>query len=150
MFSKNDYQRVVLLNSSSEIVGGISEKKLTTQNYFRLQDKNEQIASENAYLREKIIRNSATFNYANSKQLKLSSDQYRLYPAKVVNNSTHLSNNYITLNVGSSDGIEVGFGVISDQGVVGSVISCSNNYSLVVYALHSQTMISAKVNRSGD
>ena len=150
IFSKNDYQRVVFLNSSSAVVGSISEKKSVVKNYFNLENQNGNIASQNAELKEKIIRNNALFKYTSRENPTISSDKYRLYPAKIVNNSIHYQNNYITLNVGSSDGMEVGFGVISESGLVGSIISCSKNYSLAVSVLHSQTMISSKIKRSGN
>ena len=49
----------------------------------------------------------------------------------MINNSVNFKNNYITLNKGRKDGIEINMGVISKEGIVGRVVSVSSNFSLV-------------------
>ena len=62
--------------------------------------------------------------------------------ASVINNSVYKRNNYITLNKGAKYGIKEGMGVIIPNGIIGIIKSVSENYSLVISILHSQTKIS--------
>ena len=57
--------------------------------------------------------------------------------------------NYITLNMGSNDGIIEEMGVISPSGVVGMVGAVSNNYSTIISFLHPKTVISCKLKSNG-
>jgi rod shape-determining protein MreC len=63
----------------------------------------------------------------------------------VVYNRVSGQENYITLNKGSKDGIEVDMGVISSAGIVGIIIAVSPNYSLVIPVLNSKFHLSCKV-----
>lgn len=57
--------------------------------------------------------------------------------------------NYITINLGTKDGIEEEMGVISSDGVVGIVKSVSENYATVLSFLHPNSSISCKMKSSG-
>ena len=48
--------------------------------------------------------------------------QYTFIEAKVINNSINRSNNYITINRGSMQGVAKGMGVICSSGLVGKVV----------------------------
>jgi len=70
--------------------------------------------------------------------------------AKVVDNETNRSNNVLTIDKGTKDGIQPGMAVISATGVVGSVRFCSENYSVVTSILHSEFRVSSKLVRSNE
>ena len=74
--------------------------------------------------------------------------KYLYTKAKVINNSTHRQNNYLTLNIGSRNGIENGMGVVGPNGVVGVVKNVSDHYASVVSVLHREAKISVKLKNS--
>ena len=68
--------------------------------------------------------------------------------ARVVNNTVHRMDNYITIDRGEEDGVRTGMGVVSGVGVVGIVYRTSGNYSLVLPLLNSKSSISCKLART--
>jgi len=117
--------------------------------YFSLKDVNAELLQENAYLNYLLVKEKQT-QRALLDPLKdtLIVNQYNYMPAKVVNNTTHKSNNYITINKGLSDGVLPGMGVVSSTGLVGRVMNCSNNFSVVISILHSETLYSVELKRN--
>jgi rod shape-determining protein MreC len=74
---------------------------------------------------------------------------YPLVPARILNNSLRAVDNYLTLNVGTADGVQPGLGVVGAAGVVGQVKAASEHYSTVFSLLHSKMAIAAKIKRDG-
>ena len=74
---------------------------------------------------------------------------YPLLPARVINNSLRAVDNYLTLNVGTADGVQPGLGVVSADGVVGQVKAASAHYATVFSLLHSKMAVAAKIKRDG-
>jgi rod shape-determining protein MreC len=67
----------------------------------------------------------------------------------VVNNSTNRRNNFITLDKGSKQGVQINMAVITSTGVVGQVKDVSENFCTVMSMLHSRTTISSKLKKDG-
>ena len=55
--------------------------------------------------------------------------------------------NYITIDEGTKDGVQIGMGIIADNGIVGIVKAVSNNYATVTSLLHQKFMCSVKVGK---
>lgn len=118
-------------------------------NYYENQKEYyQEVALENLLLKKKLkalandtdaIIDSVDFNQ---------SGFLNFIPAKIINNSTERVKNYLTINKGSLDGVEPGMGVITPNGVVGKVISCSDNYATVMSLLHIDNMISSQIKRN--
>jgi len=75
--------------------------------------------------------------------------EYPLVAARVLNNSLRAVDNYLTLNVGTADGVQPGLGVLSAGGVVGQVKAASEHYATVFSLLHSKMAVAAKIKRDG-
>ncbi len=117
-----------------------------------------EIENENKFLRESNIRLSVEL--AALKEIKIENQRlkkllnfksvfpYSLISAKIVNKSLIQSRNTLTINVGESEGVKVGMPVITDDGLVGRVISTSNGYSIVQIILNKDLKISVKNQRS--
>ncbi len=75
--------------------------------------------------------------------------EYPLVPARILNNSLRAVDNYLTLNVGTADGVQPGLGVVAAGGVVGQVKSASAHYATVFSLLHSKMAVAAKIKRDG-
>ena len=151
----NSFQSSAYFTSSNTIAGKAHTINSTISGYFSLAEVNENLARENALLqskneqlnstvsryselaaqneliqRELILIKNDTVNKVQPFELRLHQANNYL-PCKVINNSVNFKNNYITLNKGRKDGIEINMGVISKEGIVGRVVSVSSNFSLV-------------------
>jgi rod shape-determining protein MreC len=119
--------------------------------YQNLSTVNEQLADENAHLKEQL--ESSYFNHRVDTQEikdKVYQQQYRYTTAQIVNNSVSRQNNYITLNRGRMHGVKPNCAVVAAVGCVGIVKSVSEHYSIVISLLNRKTQLSAKISRTGD
>jgi rod shape-determining protein MreC len=141
----NPYQSAAFFSTSNHIAGQVLEKKGNVLEYFKLKDLNQQLAMENAVLREELIKKKPVAHNDSVSVINIGSftginenliDQYELIPAKLISNSTRMFKNHLTLNKGWLDGVNPGMGVISGTGVVGRVKSVSKHFSTVVSLLH--------------
>lgn len=142
----NQYQSAAFFNSSNHLAGTIYSIRNNVTEYLNLKDVNRNLADENAQLRQQLFNNQVRLSSPSIESSVLEphlSLQYQFLPTKVINNSIHNYDNYLTLNRGSLDGIEPGMGVISTRGVVGKVKATSKHYSTVTSLLHSDVMISS-------
>ena len=147
LVNNNSYQRASAWNSSNRLIGGSFERVNAIKNYLSLGRTNDSLAFENARLRNDL--NSSIFSDSIKQQTitdTLTQQQYTYIVSKVVNNSIHQSNNYITINRGFKHGIKKGMGVMSAKGIVGIVLNVSEHFSTIQSILHSDTRISASVN----
>lgn len=124
--------------------------------YFSLKETNESLAAENAELRKQVdsykayiesadyIRND-TITHADS--LGNGSVIYTYLPATVILNTVNRQHNYLVLNKGARDGVELDMGVISPGGIVGSVSSVSEHYSYVTSFLNTASTVSTKISK---
>lgn len=147
----NQYQGASFFNSANTFVASVNGVSQNTKEYFSLRETNSWLANENTLLREKLEQyNQATLQAdtigpADSSVIK----RFDFISAKVVNNSIDLQTNFITINRGSTDGIEAGMAVINDLGVVGKVKITSKHFSVITSLLNVDIMISARMKRTG-
>ena len=66
----------------------------------------------------------------------------------MLKNSYQNQRNFLTLNIGSDDGIQPEMGVISKNGIVGVVHSVSKNYSNVISILNKDLKINVRTNKN--
>jgi rod shape-determining protein MreC len=146
LINNNSYQRASVWNSSNQIVGTAYERVNEFSSYLVLGKTNDSLAAENARLRN-LLKSSYYDDSVKQITVKDSvlKQQYTYTVARVINNSVHQKNNYLTINRGSKHGIKKGMGVIASSGVVGIVLNVSENFSTVRSLLHTETKISASV-----
>ncbi len=145
----NSFQRSSFLNSTSSMTGSIYSAYHVFTEYLGLREVNEELARENAFLRQQL--KAAYFN--NKFELGSVTDtafrqKYTYIPCQIINNSFRHTNNYLTLNKGSRQGIAKGMGVISSNGIVGIVKHVSANYASVMSLLHRSMNVSAKLTKN--
>ncbi|WP_375417862.1 rod shape-determining protein MreC [uncultured Hymenobacter sp.] len=75
--------------------------------------------------------------------------EFPLIPARVISQSLRQVDNYLTLNVGTADGVRPGLGVLAGAGVVGRVKAATEHFATVTSLLHSKSAVSAKLQRDG-
>lgn len=152
----NTYQGAAFFNSSNTYVGRVLEFQSGVTDYFRLAAINNTLAQENATLREELLAYTLDAQADSADQLDTvmfaSSDTLRrkpyiLHAGRVIGNSVRRTNNYLTLSIGTKDGVQPGMGVLSAHGAVGRVKTVSPNYCTVTSILHSQLLVSAKIKK---
>lgn len=146
----NAYQRSVTFNSTNAVVGTAYERLNVLKRYLNLGQVNDSLALENAKLTTELI---ALKNADSSTTTKIKDsvyqEQYTLLSAKVIKNSINLSNNIITINKGSNDGIVPDMAVISPQkGIVGFVLSVSPKFATIRSLLNKETSISVNIKKN--
>ena len=135
LFSYNNaYPRSSILSTANNFVAWQNEQIADIRNYFLLRSINEELAAENAALRNQICSmDSATFR-----------EDIHYESAKVVQMTTDQLHNYLTINRGSVDGIQRGQGIRNADGVVGIVRTVGRNYSVVLPIINTQTNLSCR------
>ena len=138
-------------NSSNRLVANTIKLSNSANNYLGLQEVNRQLAEDNKKLRQEI--KALKQSMYNINVIRIDDPeiiaQYEYFDAKVVNNTTEWLNNFVTINKGTSDGVEPGMGVINQFGIVGKVQSASKHYAVVASMLHNDVLVSSKITRTG-
>ncbi len=140
----NSFQKASFINSANEIAGTIYAKESQLYGYLSLSDAIDSLSRENAKLRNQL---KSSFYVDSIGRHKISDtvfkQQYEYIAARVINNSVNRSNNYLTINRGSLQGVAKGMGVICDAGIVGKVVFVSPHFSVVQSLLHKDSQFSA-------
>lgn len=142
--STNRFYSASFFNTSNFLSGSVNQFSENSANYFQLDDINEQLAQENAQLRLLL----AELNYEKTIPPIVASN-FEVVPGKVINKTYKRSANFLTLALGTNEGVKEGMGVVGEQGVVGRVKSVSKNFTTVVSILNPKVMISSQVKRTG-
>ena len=152
----NTLQGNDIVSSANTISGIVYKKQSDVVYYFGLRKMNDSLLNENSLLRQKIdrlqsidvLKDSLVHTKTASADTTTHIVKYADYlyrTARVVNNSTNASDNYITINRGSKDGIGKNMAVISGTGVVGRVEHVSAHFASILSVLSTKQRISAKL-----
>jgi rod shape-determining protein MreC len=140
------YQSSVILKAGSRVTGRFYTGISNATDYLKLRTTNEQLARENALLRQmnrvSFLRNDTNSFWINDTVYK---QQYKYIVSKVVLNTVGKRNNYIMLDKGSRSGIKKDMAVITSDGIVGTVVTVSENFSWVMSMLNKHTRISGRI-----
>ena len=152
VFSYNSFQRSRFLNSANFISASLYNTTSSVLQYFELRHVNEELATENAYLRSLLDGGtleeiSVADSIITTHELPDSNFVFRT--ARIINNSANKQQNYITLDKGLDDGIKADQGILAPEGVVGVITSVSNSYASGLSLLNPRWSISAKLKKSG-
>jgi len=128
------YPRSSILSTANDFVAWQNAQISEVKGYFSLRSQNEQLALENAALRNQIC----SMDSAQNREL------IHYEHAKVVQMTTDELHNYLTINRGSRDGIMRGQGIRNEDGVVGIVRTVGRNYSVVMPIINTQANLSCR------
>lgn len=145
----HSYHHSQMLHSANVVSGTIYEKTNSITEYLHLKDENDRLAEENARLKQ-ILYNSELIvgdSFALNPEIRIAQD-YKLFPSKIIKNSYHHKENYLTIKGGSNNGIKKDMGVINSKGVIGIIENISKNYATIQSILNTQTKISAKISNT--
>ncbi len=147
----NAYHSASFFHTSNIVAGRVLSVRHNIVQYFNLPDVNDKLAGENAKLRETLASQQVPViveTLPDSIMATKPVEDYKYLAARVINNSTGLVHNYITINKGRLSGVEPGMGVITAQGVVGKVKAVSANFATVSSIMHTDVFVSAAVKRN--
>ena len=146
----NQNQRDIFLNSSNLFTGTLARKYNDAVTVLRLPKVLDSIQLENARLKASLKENLYVQNDSATRvQDSVYLQQYAFIPARVVSNSITLHNNILTLDKGSTSGVEQDMGVIMTNGVVGVVDQVGKYYATVISLLNSKSNTSVALKRNG-
>lgn len=152
--NNNNYWSVNYFNTSNALVARALTASNSIKEYSNLSNVNQSLAEENRRLRQQIVINQQlkpTDAPAGYKPDSAFATRYKFVTvAKLVDNSTSRTDNYLTIDKGTDDGIKERMGVMSPDGIVGIVTVCNKNFSKVTSILHSQFSVGAMLLRSGE
>lgn len=139
----NKEQKAIFFNSLSAFSLYLEDKSDAITTHFSLEEQVDSLMKENARYKQILI--NYNLEYTDWETFVTDDEpfqQYTLQEAKIKQNTTNKSHNYLILDKGKDDGIEKHSAVISDHGAVGIVIEVNNTHCLVMSLLHRQTKIS--------
>ncbi|MDP5171334.1 MAG: rod shape-determining protein MreC [Bacteroidia bacterium] len=158
----NDHQRHQFGDRMFEVAGTVQELRNGVQDFQRRAVDYDQRVAEIDSLFEVVdsLRNLVTAykihtgadsadSIRNFFEESRTNEDFRYIPCRVVRNTVDNLYNYITIDKGRKDSVEVDMGVVSPTGVVGRVIRVSEHYSLVLSALNVSFKLSLQT-MSGD
>lgn len=152
IYKNKYYNEVAYLKIANEASGKVYAAYTGINDYFYLSKMNDSLVAENAALRAELY-DSKYDNRIDSAGVADSSSKkfiqhFTYIAAKVIRNSVNESSNIIYLDRGKNQGIGKQMGVISQGGIVGQVISVTDNYSAVMSVLHKDFKVSAKFKKN--
>ena len=139
----NAFQKASFINSANNVTGALYKQKSDLDAYMSLKQVNDSLAKANAALHNQL---KSSF-YIDTVGKHIVTDtvykrQYEYIAARVINNSINKSNNYITINRGSKEGIGVGMGVTCNTGIVGKIVYVSDHLAVAQSLLNKDTRFS--------
>lgn len=148
----NDNTQVRFLRAVAVgFVGTVQSGVSAVPNVFEIQKENEFLREKNIELSNEIsaLKEARLENIRLTKILGLKEKNISgVVIARIVNKSLIQARNTITLNVGDADSVKINMPVITDNGLVGRVVSTSKNYSIAQILYNRSLSITVKVQRS--
>lgn len=118
--------------------------------YFGLRAENDRLAAENAALRNQLASSYISFSDSvfevNDTVYK---QHYSYIEAQVIKASWTQQNNYLMINKGRAQGVQVDQAVISPQGIVGVVVHTTESFATIMPVIHPDSRNSVKLQSSG-
>lgn len=151
LFSNDNTQVRFLRALAVGFYGTIQSGFSAIPNVFKLEKENKLLRENNIKLANEIanLKESKLENIRLSKLLNLKEkSNLNLISGKIINKSLIQTRNFLTLNIGENDSVRINMTVITDQGLVGRIISTSRNYSIVQILYNKDLKISVKCQRT--
>ncbi|MBR0332500.1 MAG: rod shape-determining protein MreC [Alistipes sp.] len=153
--NSSHYTEAKILSHANTVAGWIQNTVFNVKHYFTLRSENEMLAQRVAELentltryreREEQIETDTMSMWQMDSTLMVGLAERRYTTARVVGNTIHHDRNYLTLNRGHQDGVVAEMAVVTPDGcMVGYVMECSDNYSVVMSILNTGFHTSGKI-----
>ncbi|MCX2718066.1 rod shape-determining protein MreC [Lentiprolixibacter aurantiacus] len=137
----HSFHQSKFFNSANRVSGNIFQTASNISSYFSLRAENKSLREDIEKLRNQLFN----LTYLDSLEMDTTNLQYRISVGRVIKNSYSNQKNYLTINLGSKQGIVQDMGVITAKGILGIVEASSNNYAIVQSILNTNSNINAKI-----
>jgi rod shape-determining protein MreC len=155
----NTEQNAIFSHTTGQMAGRINAATYSVSQFFGLANRADSLHAENARLSAELyaLKNAETrkqdtafitVQTEDSLAQKIVRPQFTYQAAKAVGNSVVGKNNWVIINRGANDGVEVNTGVAAPDGIVGIVRHVSPNFCMAMSLLHAQTKVSAVLKNS--
>ncbi len=145
------YNQAAYTNFGSNLSGKVYNSYTGVTDYLYLRKMSDSLVNENAALRQQLLESkfdtkvdSAHVNDSIGRFVQ----HFSYLTARVIYNSVNQASNLIYLNRGKLQGINRQMGVFNKNGIVGQVISVTDNYAAVMSVLSKDFKVSAKLKKS--
>ena len=153
MLLQNNYiQRVAFVKATNTVSGNIYGRISKWRDYLHLREQNMQLQDENTRLRNML---PGAFYMTDSMQIfhthRTDSSKLRRYsylPAKVINNEINKQFNYLTLDCGRKQGVEIDMAVVGPEGIVGIVYGVNKHFATVMPVINRNFRVSVKFKKN--
>lgn len=124
----------VALSATSSMTSEIDSQIDHIKEYFSLEQQNQLLRAENARLMDVVNMLSVKDSVKVDTALRMGA---KILVLKVVKNSYTKQQNHIILKGGVKQGVKPDMALFNNDGIVGYVIKCSDNFSVAVSVLNS-------------
>lgn len=148
MYMQNEPLVRAMKARSLEVTAQVESGFAWMGRYVRALEENSELRQRNVELSSEVARAREVRERVKELERMLglkNSDQYDLQPARIVTKDVTKQHNFITLDVGRKDNVEVGMPVVNDQGILGKVVFVSAHFSQVMPYLNTDFRVPAKV-----
>ena len=143
------YQKNKFLNLANQITGSFYEYRSSIQDYFEFKKENEILWNENQRLRNKLSNFQKRDTLTEKSLFTSAKDTLFSYvKSNIISNNYHKNFNFLLINKGTSDSVNVDMSVISAKGVVGIIEGVSQNYARVISLLNKNLSINAEISKT--
>ena len=143
----HSFHKSKVISSANFLSGGVYSQLNAIDEYFSLRSRNEELATENARLKTILFNRTDSLDIDKIDTIP-GLKRTNVIVSKVIHNSYNSPENYLTLNAGANQGVQVDMGVINDLGIVGIIENTSPKYATVLSVLNIKSKINAKFKKS--
>ena len=143
----HSFHKSKVISSANFLSGGVYSQLNAIDEYFSLRSRNEELATENARLKTILFNRTDSLDIDKIDTIP-GLKRTNVIVSKVIHNSYNSPENYLTLNAGGNQGVQVDMGVINDLGIVGIIENTSPKYATVLSVLNIKSKINAKFKKS--
>ena len=145
------YNQAAYNNFANDLSGKVYESYTGVTDYLYLRKTSDSLVAENAVLRQQLIESKFDTRVDSNKvddSIGRYVQHFTYLTARVIYNSVDRASNLIYLNRGKLQGVSRQMGVFNAHGIVGQVISVTDNYASVMSVLSKDFKLSVKLKKS--
>ncbi|MEC8636047.1 MAG: rod shape-determining protein MreC [Bacteroidota bacterium] len=140
------YHQSIFSNAFLVISSNFNLLGKNVSNYMSLSENNEKLRAENIKLKALEL---IYFNQQSTRKIVIDSFDFEVFGARIIKNSYNNARNYLIIDQGYEDGIELEMAVISCDGIIGIVNQVTADFSSVISILHRDLKINAGFKKNG-
>ncbi|MDE1206449.1 rod shape-determining protein MreC [Tenacibaculum larymnensis] len=147
IINNHSFHKSKFISSTNFITGGLYQKSSNISEYLGLKERNSILIEENLALKNKLEKITTYLDSISANQIidtTQLSQNFNYISGKIIKNSFHKTDNFLTINRGKSYNVSKEMGVINSKGIIGITDNASNKYARVQSILNSKSNINAK------